>query len=125
MTGTSLATKVRELRKAAGMTQSDVAQALEDMGMPGMWPQTITKIEAGTRDLKFVEGLALAKVLEVDPGALVELTATDLAARRVVTARAWLSAAVDDLAVAQGAFRAAQTEYDAAVENLRTTKEHS
>ena len=38
-----------------------------------MHPQTITKIEAGTRALKFAEGLVLAEVLQVRPEELRHL----------------------------------------------------
>lgn len=40
-----------------------------------MYPQTITKIEAGSRSLKYREGLAVASVLGVRPEQLVAGTA--------------------------------------------------
>ncbi len=53
------------------MSQAELAERMTAHGLPGFYPQTITKIEAGTRDLKFREGLVMAEILGVDPYALV------------------------------------------------------
>ena len=68
-----IAKNIRRLRELHGMSQADLADALKDRGVPGMHPQTITKIEAGTRALKFAEGLVLAEVLQVRPEELRRL----------------------------------------------------
>lgn len=61
---------VRRLREAANLTQAELADALTERGIRGIYPQTITKIEAGNRVIKLTEGLAIADVLKVDPHAL-------------------------------------------------------
>lgn len=58
---------IRELREGLGMSQADLAADLTLEGLAGMYPQTIVKLEGGTRGLKFDEGLAIAKVLQVAP----------------------------------------------------------
>lgn len=63
---------VRRLREAAGLTQAELATALSEEGGAAFYPQTITKIEAGRRALKFSEGLAIARVLGVTPASLDE-----------------------------------------------------
>ena len=68
-----IARNIRRLRELHGMSQADLADALKDRGVPGMHPQTITKIEAGTRAVKFAEGLVLAEVLQVRPEELRHL----------------------------------------------------
>lgn len=59
-------------------------------GIQGIYPQTITKIEAGTRQLKFSEGMALASVLQTSAYNLIRPDRVDERA-------AMLSAAVDAL----------------------------
>ena len=68
-----IARNIRRLRELRGMSQADLADALKDRGVPGMHPQTITKIEAGTRAVKLTEGLVLAEVLQVHPEELRHL----------------------------------------------------
>ncbi|MGC5584135.1 helix-turn-helix transcriptional regulator [Ornithinimicrobium sp. W1665] len=57
---------VRALREAQGLSQAEVAAHMS-RHHAGFYPQTITKIEAGRRSLKFVEGLRLASLLRVSP----------------------------------------------------------
>ena len=45
------------------MSQADLAEAMSSRGVPGMHPQTITKLEAGTRSLKYLEAVELADAL--------------------------------------------------------------
>lgn len=49
------------------MSQAALAQAMEKRGIAGIYPQTILKVEKGVRSLRFTEGLALAKILGVEP----------------------------------------------------------
>lgn len=64
---------VRLLREARGMSQAAIAEAMASRGFEGFYPQTVLKIEKGTRSLKFVEGVVLADVLGVGPAELFEL----------------------------------------------------
>ncbi|MFS0883984.1 helix-turn-helix transcriptional regulator [Aeromicrobium sp. 179-A 4D2 NHS] len=67
-----LAARVRAIREQRSLTQSSLAREMQRMGFP--WrPQTVVKIEAGDRGLKFEEGLALSTILSVDPGMLAGL----------------------------------------------------
>lgn len=99
-----IARNIRRLRELHGMSQADLADALKGRGVPGMHPQTITKIEAGTRALKFTEGLVLAEVLQVRPEELRHLheeraiSQWQMIRRSQETAQA-LAAAVDALTI--------------------------
>ncbi|WIY81779.1 helix-turn-helix transcriptional regulator [Propionimicrobium sp. PCR01-08-3] len=61
---------IRRLRELNGITQAELANELGSRGLEGFYPQTITKIEAGQRALKFEEALDIADVLHVTPNAL-------------------------------------------------------
>lgn len=61
---------VKHLRESRYLSQADLASQLARRGVPGMHPQTIAKIESGTRALKFTEAVQLAAVLEVQLDAL-------------------------------------------------------
>ena len=65
-----IAANVRRFRTAAGMTQAQLADALEPQGF-SFQQQTILKIEKGDRPLKFTEALAISHVLGIPPGALL------------------------------------------------------
>ncbi|WP_336707548.1 helix-turn-helix transcriptional regulator [Oerskovia sp. USHLN155] len=69
---------VQVFRKARGLSQAQLAERMSAAGVDGMYPQTILKIEKGTRSLKFHEGLALAKILEVKPADLYDPTVEDV-----------------------------------------------
>lgn len=56
---------VRRLREGAGLTQAELAERLTKQGIGGIYPQTVTKIEAGQRGMKLTEGIAIARVLGV------------------------------------------------------------
>lgn len=60
------------------MTQAEVADALKGRGLSGIYPQTVTKIEAGQRALRFIEALELAALFSVEPRALNQLTTADI-----------------------------------------------
>lgn len=66
----TLGDNIRRLRDAAGLSQAELAERIGKLDVQGIYPQTIAKIEGGTRALKFAEGLALARVLGVRPEAL-------------------------------------------------------
>lgn len=52
-------------RKVIGLSQTDVARAMADIGFRWYQP-TVQRIEAGERPLRFDEGLALADIFEID-----------------------------------------------------------
>lgn len=62
--------RVRKLRKAKGLTQSELGQALGALGAD-MHQTTVAKIENGTRPTVVHEVWALAKILDVDYDALL------------------------------------------------------
>ena len=61
--------RVREARKAAGMTQAELGQRV------GVTPSAIAHLEAGIRDTTVTRLTAIAEVLGLDLGALVGLEA--------------------------------------------------
>lgn len=62
-----------QLKKARGTrTQSEVAGKLNAAMGTNHHPTVITKIENGKRPLNFVEAVHLARILHIDPDALVE-----------------------------------------------------
>lgn len=56
-------TRLRERREAAGLSQAQVAEAMVEAGFSNFYPQTVLKIEKGTRVLKYDEGRALVAIL--------------------------------------------------------------
>jgi transcriptional regulator with XRE-family HTH domain len=60
----SVGRRVAEAREAAGLSQLQVARRL---GVP---QSSIAKVELGQRQLRFVEGLRLAEMYDVDATAL-------------------------------------------------------
>lgn len=99
---------LRRLREARGLSQAELAQALTDAGLPGFHPQTITKIEKGVRAVKLVEGVPLARILGVEPEALLETSASALSS-------AALHRAVDKLIFTAGV---AHAEISSGVDHL-------
>ena len=61
-------TRIREVRRARGMTLDDVARACD----PPTTPQTIGRLETGTRTVSLVWLNRIAAALGVDAGDLVE-----------------------------------------------------
>ena len=61
-------TRIREVRRARGMTLDDVARACD----PPTTPQTIGRLETGTRTVSLVWLNRIASALGVDAGDLVE-----------------------------------------------------
>lgn len=62
---------LRELREAEGLSQAQLAARMAEEGIEGFYPQTILKLESGKRALKYVEGLALARIFDVEADALL------------------------------------------------------
>ena len=56
---------MRSFREASALSQANLADAMSAAGFEGFYPQTITKLEKGTRSLKLVEALKLADILGV------------------------------------------------------------
>lgn len=56
---------LQALRRQAGVSQTDLASALADRGLP-FRQQTVAKTEAGTRQLRFHEAVAIAEVLGIE-----------------------------------------------------------
>src|SRR5450759_940729 len=63
---------VKRLRESQGMSQAEVAERMTRDGCPGFYPQTILKVEKGTRSLKLIEADSLAHVLRVSVSALLD-----------------------------------------------------
>ena len=68
----AIGASIKELRTALGMSQVDLANELSDRGVPGMWAQTVVKIEQGKRKVSLVEGVAIADALGVEPSDLLD-----------------------------------------------------
>jgi hypothetical protein len=66
--GNNVITRIREVRRARGMTLDDVARACE----PPTTPQTIGRLETGTRTVSLVWLNRIASALGVDASDLVE-----------------------------------------------------
>lgn len=86
----AIGSRIRAFREGVGMSQADLAAGLSDLGLPGFYPQTIVKIEQGKRALKFTEGLAMARLLRIEPDLLAvgaaSFTEEDVFIRRLVRA---------------------------------------
>src|SRR5215217_1703109 len=61
--------KLQRIRKAAGLSQADLATQLEARGLPFQQP-TILKVEKGSRPLKLEEAYAIAQILRVNVASL-------------------------------------------------------
>lgn len=66
-----LLARLREARETAGLSQSEVARAMQNEGFR-WYQQTIAKVELGQRSLKIGEALALAGIIGLDPADVVE-----------------------------------------------------
>lgn len=98
-TDETIGRNVKVLRDLMGLSQAQLAEAITEAGVP-FYPQTVTKIEQGARSLKFIEGLELAKILGVEPGALYEPPTTardDQEARRAISDLRAASSGMADL----------------------------
>jgi len=91
---------VRAFREARGLSQAQVAEAAVNAGIPGFHPQTVLKVEKGTRALKFVEALTLAHILGVPTDHLYEPPSTATNDLKALQARRNLRRAHDALGTA-------------------------
>ena len=57
---------VRTYRRAAGLSQTALAERLSEVGLP-MSQQTVQKIESGARALKLTEGTVIGRALNIRP----------------------------------------------------------
>lgn len=93
---------VQRFRKAAGLSQSDLAQALTDRGA-SFQQQTILKVEKGSRPLRLEEAALLADVLHVPVTNLLrseddeEMIAAQIALNQAMTEVRRLAARTDEL----------------------------
>lgn len=82
---------LRRIREAAGVTQAELAAAMTAADVPGIYPQTIVKIEKGSRVLRYAEAVVAADVLGVTADAFAEqldAAVLDLLHHRNAVARA-------------------------------------
>ncbi|BBX72272.1 helix-turn-helix transcriptional regulator [Mycobacterium shinjukuense] len=63
--------RLRCERERRGWSQADVAKRLSDRGVPGIYPTTIAKIEAGDRGARIDEVTAVADLFAVSVDALL------------------------------------------------------
>jgi transcriptional regulator with XRE-family HTH domain len=77
--------RVQIFRKRAELTQAQLSTYASQYGDP-ITQQTIAKIEAGARGLKFAEGIAIAKALRVPAEAFIS---SDIATERFLRQVAW------------------------------------
>lgn len=108
----TVGSNLRRLREARGLSQAELAEALTEAGLPGFHPQTITKIEKGVRAVKLIEGVPMARLLGVEPEALV-------AASAAAVSSAALHRAVDKLIFSAGV---AHNSITAAIRDLLTSR---
>lgn len=101
---------VRRLRELKGMSQAELAEGISRQGIPGFHPQTITKIEAGNRSLKFDEAVAMCQVLEVTAEELNKVGDAYVRRNALATAIEDLAGASIDAVEALAAFLA-QADY--------------
>lgn len=101
-----------------GLSQADLAREMTDAGVDGFYPQTVLKVEKGTRSLKLVEGIFMAKLLGVTADELFEPSPNLSPSHRGAMAMRKLLEAFDSLIehlvgleVAQRAVRSIAREY--------------
>jgi transcriptional regulator with XRE-family HTH domain len=100
---------VQELRKAQGMTQTDLANEVTERGIP-FRQQTVVKIEQGKRPLRLTEADAVARALNVSVDALVaERVVIDLAAMLASHTRALADAWTEANTALEGLVRARES----------------
>lgn len=63
---------LRSARERAGMSQTELARQVTDLGLIGVHQTTIARIEAGKRSLRAAEALAFGRVLETSIEYLAE-----------------------------------------------------
>ena len=68
------AENARRQRERLGLTQADVAASLQELGLSGFRPTTVSRIEKGDRSVKLAEAIRLAKVLGTSVATLASPT---------------------------------------------------
>lgn len=68
VTDEGIGQNIKHLRERLGISQAELSARLTGAGLEGIYPQTVTKIEAGTRKISLREAPVFAEVL----GASVE-----------------------------------------------------
>ncbi|WP_341578578.1 helix-turn-helix transcriptional regulator [Microbacterium schleiferi] len=68
----NIARNVRRSRELRGWSQSEFAERMSALGIPGMHQTTIARIESGQRPLRAAEAVALCRLLEVSLERLAE-----------------------------------------------------
>lgn len=106
---------IRTLRVREGLSQAELAVMLTDRGIPGMHPQTITKIEAGQRPLRLTEAIAITDAMAVPLDALRVRNQTEHSLMRRVDT---LNALRGRVRVAQRELREAERQQRGAMEVL-------
>ena len=69
--------RLRELRERASKSQAEVSEELGRLGATGFYPQTIAKLEAGSRSLRFHEASKLVTALDATLGELLDVGPVD------------------------------------------------
>jgi transcriptional regulator with XRE-family HTH domain len=102
---------VKHIRDQLGMSQAEVAEGMTEDGCPGFYPQTILKVEKGTRSLKLTEADSLARVLNVQLSALLDPGTPDAVERlEVATAQRRADALGKEAEIARETARHAERE---------------
>jgi transcriptional regulator with XRE-family HTH domain len=109
--------QIKTLREGLRMSQADLAQELQAAGLAGFYPQTIVKIEQGSRSLKFVEGMVLADIFGVNPDWLLDVTKEEAWDRQVRNATAGMTSAHDRVVHAFNELRQAYVNLGALLED--------
>jgi DNA-binding XRE family transcriptional regulator len=115
--------QIKSLRSAVGMSQADLAQGLADHGVEGIYPQTVVKIEQGSRSLKFSEGLAIAAIFGIEAellGGVWTIDPEEAHMRRLVRA---MEAAAERADHAFSEIRQAHSNLQAALADVEVTQD--
>ena len=100
---------LQRLRKAAGLSQSELAERLNERGEK-FHQQTILKVENGTRPLKFTEAITVCDILQVPVDAFVSQKHAVAAASQGTTLMRRTNNAYEALTAAAGAVQEARVE---------------
>lgn len=115
---------IRALRTAAGMSQTDLADALGEVTGSAPKQQTIAVIERGTRPLRLDEAVPLAAILKVSLEALLSPDSSDVAAQVAAEVRE-LSTQRQQIEATEAQLNALRAVHDAKLERLRVLAAHS
>ncbi|WP_402843721.1 helix-turn-helix domain-containing protein [Microbacterium sp. GXS0129] len=82
---------MRAQREQLGISQSELARQLTDIGIAGMHQTTIARIESGSRSLRAAEAIAVARVLNVSIDQLAQ-------SKELVRMRWWVTILMERVA---------------------------